>query len=219
MLKKIFTSFHKKTKRDYLQRMFNKKVHCMDVARKFSFHYWDGLRKYGFGGYKYIPGLLTPLAKKLVKSYKLKNNSSILEVGCGKGYLLYEIKKILPGITISGFDISGYALKNSKNEVKQYLFCHSAQKKYPFQKKKFDLVISLNTLHNLQIFDLLKAVKEIERVGKKKFIVVESYNNTRHLFNLQCWALTAESFFSSKEWVWLFKKFGYKGDYEFIYFE
>jgi hypothetical protein len=65
----------------------------------------------------------------------------------------------------------------------------------------------------------LKAVKEIERVGKKKFIVVESYNNTKQLFNLQCWALTAESFFSSKEWVWLFKKFGYKGDYEFIYFE
>jgi ubiquinone/menaquinone biosynthesis C-methylase UbiE len=219
MLKNIFTSFHKKTKRNYLERMVNKKVHCMNIARKFSFDYWDGLRKYGFGGYKYIPGLLTLIAKRLIKNYKLKNNSSILEVGCGKGYLLYEIKKILPGINISGFDISRYALKNSKIEVKQDLFYHSAQKKYPFRSKKFDLVISLNTLHNLKIFDLLKAVKEIERVGKKKFIVVESYKNVKHLFNLQCWALTAESFFSNKEWIWLFKKFGYKGDYEFIYFE
>lgn len=219
MLKRIFTTFHKRTKRDYLGRMFNKKIHCMNVARKFSFHYWDGLRKYGFGGYKYIPGLLAPLARKLIKSYKLNNNSSILEVGCGKGYLLYEIKKILPSIKISGFDISTYALENSKTEVKQHLFFHYAQKKYFFRDKQFDLVISLNTLHNLQIFDLLRAVKEIERVGKKKFIVVESYNNTKQLFNLQCWALTAESFFSSKEWVWLFKKFGYKGDYEFIYFE
>lgn len=219
MLKNIFTSFHKKTKRNYLERMVNKKVHCMNIARKFSFDYWDGLRKYGFGGYKYIPGLLTLIAKRLIKNYKLKNNSSILEVGCGKGYLIYEIKKILPGINISGFDISRYALKNSKIEVKQDLFYHSAQKKYPFRSKKFDLVISLNTLHNLKIFDLLKAVKEIERVGKKKFIVVESYKNVKHLFNLQCWALTAESFFSNKEWIWLFKKFGYKGDYEFIYFE
>jgi ubiquinone/menaquinone biosynthesis C-methylase UbiE len=219
MLKKIFTSFHKKTKRNYLERMVNKKIHCMNVARKFSFHYWDGLRKYGFGGYKYIPGFLAPIAKRLIKNYKLKNNSSILEVGCGKGYLLYEIKKILPGINISGFDISKYALKNSKIEVKEDLFYHYAQKKYPFRSKKFDLVISLNTLHNLKIFDLLKAVKEIERVGKKKFIVVESYKNAKHLFNLQCWALTAQSFFSNEEWIWLFKKFGYKGDYEFIYFE
>ena len=219
MLKKIFTAFHKKTKRDYLERMVNNKIHCMKIARKFSFDYWDGKRKYGFGGYKYIPGLLTPLAKKIIKNYKLNNNSSILEVGCGKGYLLYEIKNILPGIKISGFDISRYALKKSKNEIKQNLFYHSAQKKYPFRNNQFDLVISLNTLHNLQVFDLMKATKEIERVGKKKFIVVESYKNPKHLFNLQCWALTAESFFSNQEWVWLFKKFGYNGDYEFIYFE
>ena len=219
MQKKIFSSFHKKTKRNYVERMFNKKIICMNVARKFSFDYWDGLRKYGFGGNKYIPNLLTPVAKKIIKTYNLNNKSKILEVGCGKGYLLYEIKKILPNIKIYGFDISKYALKNSKSEVKKYLFHHLAQKKYKFEDKYFDLVISLNTLHNLQIFDLNKSLAEIERVGKKKFIVVESYKNTRQLFNLQCWALTCQSFFSYNEWKWLYKKLKYKGDFEFIYFD
>ena len=39
------------------------------------------------------------------------------------------------------------------------------------------------------------------------------------LFNLECWALTAESLFHTEEWIWLYKEFGYNGDYEFIYFE
>ena len=42
--------------------------------------------------------------------------------------------------------------------------------------------------------------------------------NEKELFNLQCWALTCQSFFSKDEWIWIFDEFGYKGDYEFIYF-
>ena len=216
---KIFTPFHKKTRRKYIERMVQNKIFCMKKARKFEKDYWDGPRNYGYGGYKYIPGLITPIAKKIIKKFKLTNNSKILDVGCGKGFLLYEIKKILPNIFIRGFDISKYGIKNSKKEIRKYLYIRDVRKKIPYSENFFDLVLSFNCLHNLEIFDLKKSLREINRVGKKKFIVVESYRNVDELFNLQCWALTANAFFSKKEWINIFKEFKYNGDYEFIYFE
>jgi hypothetical protein len=81
------------------------------------------------------------------------------------------------------------------------------------------LVISLGALHNLRLFELQRALREIERVGRQKYVMVESYRNEAEQFNLQCWALTAESFFDTAEWIWLYNLFGYTGDYEFIYFE
>ncbi len=217
--KQFITNIHQSTKRNYLERMINKKVFCMKIAKKYGKDYWDGSRKYGYGGFKYIPGRLTPVAKKLIKNYNLNNKSKILDVGCGKGYLLYEIKKIIPGAKIVGIDISKYALKNSKKEIKNYLFKSKAQEKYKYKSKYFDLVISMGTLHNLGISDLKKSVSEIERVGKKKYIMVESFRNDQELFNLQCWALTCETFLKPSEWIWLLKNFGYSGDYEFIYFK
>jgi ubiquinone/menaquinone biosynthesis C-methylase UbiE len=139
-------------------------------------------------------------------------------VGCGKGYLLYEIKKILPKINIYGFDISSYAIKNSKKEIKKYLFKFDARKKFPFQNNYFDLAISFGTLHNFKLPDLKKSVKEIQRVSKKKYIMVESFRNDQELFNLQCWALTCQTFFSVSEWIWFYNYLGYTGDYEFIFF-
>lgn len=216
---KIFSDFHKKTKRNYIQRMNNNKVYSMKIARKYGKDYWDGERRFGFGGYKYIPGLLLPMANKIIKKFKLTNKSKILDVGCGKGYLLFELKKILPEIEVTGFDISLYAIKNSKKEIKKNLFVHDAKNNYPFKDKEFDLVISFNTLHNLFVYDLQNAVKEINRVSKNSFIVVESYKNVKQLFNLQCWALTANAFFSKEEWIWILKKFDFKGFYELIYFD
>lgn len=99
------------------------------------------------------------------------------------------------------------------------MFNHRAQDVYPYQDQYFDLVISLNTFHNLRIFELKKGLQELMRVAKHQYLVVESYRNEQELFNLECWALTAESFFDHDEWVWLFKEFGYTGDFEFIYFE
>ena len=96
---------------------------------------------------------------------------------------------------------------------------HRAQEPYGFGDKEFDLVISLNTLHNLTLPELQTALSEIERVGRNKYVTMESYRNELELFNLECWALTAESFFRPEEWVWLFERLGYTGDYEFIYFE
>ena len=217
-LKKIITSLHTATKRNYISRMNDEKVKCMKRANKFDYNYWDGNRRYGYGGYRYIPGRWSLVAKKFIKDYKLKSNSKILDVGCGKGFLLKEIKNILPGIKIKGFDISKYALKKSHPDIKNFLFYHDARKKFPFRKRYFDLVISINTLHNLNLYDLSSALKECQRVSKNKYIAVESYRDEQELFNLQCWALTCKSFFSPEEWKWIFKKNNYNGDFEFIYF-
>lgn len=220
MTKKNFiSSLHNSTKRDYLKRMINNKVKCMRVAKKYEFDYWDGNRKYGYGGYKYIPGRWRKVAKKIIKEYKLKKGSKILDVGCGKGYLLYEMMLIQPGLKIYGIDISKHAIKDSFHLKNLFLTKADARKKLPYKNKNFDLAISLATLHNFELPDLSMAIKEIERVAKKKYIMVESYRSDQELFNLQCWALTCSTFLNEKEWVYLFKTLKYKGDYEFIYFK
>ena len=214
----IVTSLHKKTKRDYIYRMQDEKIKCSKIARQYGKDYWDGNRRYGYGGYRY-DGRWEVVARKLINHYHLPQNAKILDVGCGKGYLLYEFKKLLPQATVAGFDLSQYGLDNAKEEIKPYVFLHNAQEPYPYKNKEFDLVISITTVHNLYINELKEALREIERVGKNKYLAVESYRNVDELFNLQCWALTCNAFFSDKEWIWLFKEFGYTGDYEFIYFE
>jgi|TARA_B100000959_G_scaffold251465_1_gene280775 ubiquinone/menaquinone biosynthesis C-methylase UbiE len=218
-LVKYVTSLHQSTNREYIKRMVDGKVNCMLKAKEYEFDYWDGSRRYGYGGYKYMPGRWKQVAELLIKNYNLTNNSSVLDVGCGKGFLLYEMKLLLPNLKISGFDISKHGIEHAKEEIKKYLFIHRAQKPYPFKNKEFDLVISLGCLHNLKVFELEIALKEIERVGKQGYIMLESYRSEKELFNLQCWALTCESFFNHKEWVWIYNHFGYTGDYEFIYFE
>jgi ubiquinone/menaquinone biosynthesis C-methylase UbiE len=215
----IVTPLHRATKRDYLARMTDNKVECMIKAKEYEFDYWDGDRRYGYGGYRFLQGRWTPVAQALVDIYGLQRDAKILDVGCGKGYLLYELKKLLPDAEIAGFDISRHGLADAKSEVRPHLFCYRAQDRYPFGDKHFDLVISLTCLHNLRIFDLQTALQEIERVGKHGFIMVESYRNELEQFNLQCWALTCEAFFDTASWIWLFNHFGYTGDYEFIYFE
>jgi SAM-dependent methyltransferase len=215
----IVTPLHQLTKRDYLSRMNDDKVHCMLKAKEYEFDYWDGARRYGYGGYRYIPGRWAPAARSLIETYGLKDGAKILDVGCGKAFLLHELKQLLPRARVAGFDISVHGLIGATEEVRPELFRHRAQDLYPFGDQHFDLVISLGALHNLRIFDLRQALCEIERVGRNKYIMVESYRNEQELFNLECWALTCESFFHVSEWIWLYQHFGYTGDYEFIYFE
>jgi SAM-dependent methyltransferase len=214
----VVTPLHKKTQRDYVGRMVDNKVHCMKVARQYERDYWDGDRRYGYGGYRY-DGRWAAVAGRLADLYRLPPDAKILDAGCGKAFLLYEFTRLLPKCEVMGFDISAHGLADSKEEVRGRLSRRRVQDPFPYADKQFDLVISLTTLHNLAVYELEPALREIERVGKNKYLCVESYRNELELFNLQCWALTCESFFTPKEWAWLFDKFGYTGDYEFIYFE
>jgi ubiquinone/menaquinone biosynthesis C-methylase UbiE len=198
--------------------MQDDKVTCMQVARRYDGDYWDGDRRFGYGGYRY-DGRWKVVAERLVEAYALREDAAILDVGCGKGFLLYELKQLLPRARVTGFDISSYAIAHAREEIRDRLFVHRAQDPYPFGDREFDLVISLTTLHNLQLPELRTALGEMERVGRNGYLVVEGYRNERELFNLQCWALTCAAFFTPGEWTWLFSQFGYNGDYEFIYFE
>lgn len=215
----IVTPLHQATKRDYLARMNDNKVECMIKAKEYEYDYWDGDRRYGYGGYKYMPGRWKPVAEALIAHYNLKPGDRVLDVGCGKAYLLYEMQQLMPELDLTGFDISQHGLADKHPEFKGTLFNYRAQDSYPFGDNAFDLVISLGCLHNLRLFELKSALAEIERVGKQGYIMLESYRNEQEMFNLECWALTAESLFDTAEWIWLYRHFGYSGDYEFIYFE
>lgn len=218
-LRSFVTSLHRQSRRDYLQRMTDDKVSCMRKAKEYGADYWDGERRYGYGGYRYIPGRWKPVAEAMIATYGLRPGDTVLDVGCGKGYLLHEMQLLIPDLHLVGFDASEYALANAHPDLRGRLFPHRAQDAYPFGDQEVDLVVSMACLHNLRIFELSTALAEIERVGRKRYVMVESFRNEQELFNLQCWALTAESFFDSEEWVWLFRHFRYTGDYEFIYFE
>ena len=214
----LATPLHKKTKRDVVARMVDDKVTCMLKAKEYEFDYWDGDRRFGYGGYKY-DGRWKPVAQQFIDHYKLKPNAKILDVGCGKAFLLHEIKLLLPDAEVIGFDISRHGLADAPEAIRPHLMRYRAQDRYPWGDKSFDLVISRGCLHNLRVFELQTALHEIERVGKQKYVMLESYRNEQELFNLECWALTCESFFDTAEWIWLYEHFGYTGDYEFIYFE
>ena len=218
-LVQFVTPLHQATSRSYIDRMVDDKVHCMLKAKEYESDYWDGHRRYGYGGYKYMAGWWKPVAEALIEKYKLTNDSSVLDVGCGKAFLLYELNLLLPELRVEGFDISQHGLASAKEEIRSSLFSHRAQDSYPYEDDTFDLVISLGCFHNLRIFELETALAEVERVGKQGYVMLESYRNELEQFNLQCWALTCESFFDSKEWCWIYDHFGYTGDYEFIYFE
>ena len=218
-LRNFATSLHQATRRDYLARMVDDKVTCMQIAKRYDEQYWDGDRRFGYGGHRYMPGRWRSAAEAIIRTYHLGPGSKVLDVGCGKGFLLHEMLLLEPMLRIVGMDISEHALTGATDLVKPHLRIQQAQTEYPFSDNEFDLVISLGTLHNLRLFELKVALSELERVGRQGYVMLESYRNEQELFNLQCWALTCESFFDLDEWIWLYQEFGYSGDYEFIYFE
>ena len=215
----FITGLHTATKRNYVQRVIDyDKAECAEVACKFGYDYWDGDRKYGFGGYRY-DGRWRAVAEEMVRHYGLKPGDSILDVGCGKGFLLYEFTQLLPGCKIQGIDISDYAIEHAKEEVRGHLQVGNAVK-LPYADRSFDFVVSITSLHNLYNFELQAALQEMQRVARgPKYLTVESYRNEREKANLLYWQLTCRAFMTPQEWQWAFAQAGYDGDYGFIFFE
>jgi len=210
---------HKSTPRDYISRVTQRdKAEVAELALKWDYDYWDGSRDSGYGGYKY-DGRWRKVADLIIETYGIKPGMRILDVGSGKGFLLHDFMESCPGVLVSGIDKSVYGVKNSIESVKDYCQVGTADK-LPFKDNHFDLVVSINTLHNLYNYELYSALKEIERVScGNKYICVESYTNEREKVNLMYWQLTCRVFHTPLEWEFLFKQAGYKGDYEFIIFE
>lgn len=215
----LIAPIHQRTKRNYSERGFRPdKAACATVAKRFGQEYWDGDRKYGYGGYR-DDGRWRPFAERLVRHYHLGTGSSILDVGCGKGYLLYAFTQIISHAVVGGIDISEYAIDHAREEVKASVRVGRATE-LPYEDRSVDLVVSINTLHNLYNYELRRALQEIERVARAhKYIAVDAYRTEQEKLNLLNWQLTCEAFYTPEEWKWFFKESGYTGDYDFVFYE
>ena len=198
-----------KIKRNVNQRLKKTKYH-IKISKKFGKDYFDGERKYGYGGYKY-DGRWKPVAKRIVSHFNLKSGSKVLDIGCGKGFLVKDL--LDRGIDAYGLDISSYALKNCEKSVSSKLYKGDA-KKLNFSNNFFDAVVSINCIHNLKKKNCIKALMEIERVSKgKSFVQVDCYENEREKKSFLNWVLTAETYGYPNEWFEIFEKAKYRGDW------
>lgn len=203
---------HPKTVRDYDKRAREKTPEIIRIAKQFGTDFFDGDRKCGYGGYKY-DGRWKSVAKRMKDSYKLPDNAAILDIGCAKGFLLHDFMELIPNCSVAGIDVSEYAIENGMPSVKPYLKVANAER-LPYLDKSFDLVISINSIHNLHQERLKKALKEVERVSRgHSYITVDAWRNEEERENLYKWVLTAETMMHVDDWKKLFKEVGYTGDY------
>lgn len=201
------------SKRDLAGRKSNITDEMRAIARQFGQDFFDGERLYGYGGFQYFPRFWQPVIPDFVEHFHLTQHSKILDVGCAKGFMLYDFTQLVPGIEVQGLDISDYAVENAKPEVKDKLQVGSAVS-LPYDDDSFDAVFSINTVHNLELDDCAKALQEIMRVSKgKAFITVDAYRNDEEKERMYAWNLTAKTIMHVDEWQAFFKKVGYSGDF------
>ena len=201
-----------RTKRDPKARADSKTEEDRRIARKFDKDFFDGDRKYGYGGYSYNPRFWQPVVPDFIEYYSLDNNCSLLDIGSGKGFMLRDFKEALPGLQIRGIDISEYAIQNSLDDIKDYQDVGDA-KDLPYEDDSFDLALSIVTLHNLPREECAQSLKEIARVSKNSFITLDAYSNDEEKSAMNDWNLTALTVMHVEEWKSFFEESGYTGDY------
>ena len=201
------------TKRNLDKRKTQKSSKSIEIARRFGRDFFDGDKQYGYGGHYYNEKFWSGVVDDFIERYKLTNQSNILDVGCAKGFMLYDFKKKLPNLKVTGIDISEYAVSNGKEELKKFLKVGNA-KKLDFNDNSFDLVIAINTIHNLEEDDCATALREIQRVTKKNaYVVLDAYSNEIEREKMFSWNLTGKTIKHKDEWKFFFKKNNYLGDY------
>ncbi len=184
-----------------------------EIARQFDKEYFDGNRLYGYGGYYYHPRFWQGTVKRFRDYYRLAEDASVLDVGCGKGFMLHDFKELMSNLTVAGIEISEYAIEHAIETVKPFLRTGNA-KGLPYEDNSFDLVISINTIHNLPLEECKRALREIERVTRKyAFITVDAWRTEQEQERLMKWNLTALSYMHVDDWKKLFAEGGYTGDY------
>ncbi len=202
-----------KVTRNLTARLEAKTEEARAIGRQFAYDYFDGDRKHGYGGFTYQERFWKPVIPDIISHFKLSNESRVLDVGCAKGFFLHDLQLALPGVEVRGIDISEYAIENSIESVRSNVSVGDARD-LKFEDDSFDLVISINTVHNLDRQDCAKALTEIQRVsGGKSFITVDAYRNELERERMEAWNLTALTMMSVSEWKEFFKEVGYDGDY------
>ena len=205
-----------KAKRNLEQRAAEKTDEERSIARQFGKDFFDGDRRYGYGGYSYHSRFWEPVIPTFKEFYNLTAESRVLDVGCGKGFMLYDFAQLIPEIMVAGIDISEYAIANAKEEVKPFVKVGDARE-LPFENDSFDLVISITTVHNLEREGCKKSLQELERVSSGgKFITVDAYFNDEEKKRMDMWNLTALTYMHTDEWKDFFEEAGYTGDYHWF---
>ena len=202
-----------KTKRNLDERLSSKTEEDRTIARQFGREFFDGDRSQGYGGFRYMPRFWQPVIPTFKEYWQLDGTSSVLDVGCAKGFMLHDLAEMIPGITVKGVDLSSYAIEHAMDDLKPHLKVANATQ-LPFADKSFDVVISINTVHNLDRDDCGRALQEIERVSRgKSFITVDAFRNAEEEERMFAWNLTAKTIMSVDEWIQFFKEIGYTGDF------
>lgn len=203
---------HPRTVRDYDKRGREKTPEIIKLAKQFGQDFFDGDRKCGYGGYRY-DGRWKSVVRRMKDFYGLPDNAAILDIGCGKGFMLNDFKELMPGAELAGVDVSEYAIANAMPSVKPLLKVASGEK-LPYPDKSFDLVISINSIHNLPLERLKTSLREIQRVCRgDSYITIDAWRNETERENLFKWVLTAETMMHVDDWKKLFAETGYTGDY------
>lgn len=203
-----------RSKRDVSERGQEKTIEDREIARRFDKDFFDGSRKTGYGGYNYSPRFFQPVVPDFIEHFSLKSGDSILDVGCAKGFMLYDFLQINPKFKVAGIDISEYAIKNALEEVKPFVRVADARE-LPFPDHSFDLSISITTVHNFEGEDLKRSLLELQRVSKnnRSFITVDAYRNDEEKKRMEAWNLTAKTMMHVDEWKEYFFQIGYEGDF------
>jgi len=201
------------SKRDLTKRAGERTEEDRQIARRFDGQFFDGERRHGYGGFQYHSRFWQPVISTFKERYNLTSESKILDVGCAKGFMLYDFLQLIPGIGVSGIDISEYAISHAKEEIKENVQVADARE-LPFEDSSFDLAISVTTLHNLKREDCKKGLQELERVSRGgKFITMDAYRNDEEKERMGMWNLTALTYMHVKEWKEFFYEARYTGDY------
>jgi ubiquinone/menaquinone biosynthesis C-methylase UbiE len=202
-----------KTKRDIAKRGESKTPEIIRIAREYGEEFFDGDRKYGYGGYRY-DGRWIPVAKDIVEHYKLKAGDRVLDIGCAKGFLLKDLLQVCPGLIVEGIDVSEYAIEHVEPEVKDFVRVQNATDLSEYSDGYFAAVLAINTIHNLPKEQLLATLKEIQRISSgNAYVQVDSYLTPEGKELFESWVLTAEYHDYPDGWIELFKKAGYTGGY------
>lgn len=202
-----------RTKRDVKERGAEKSEEDRAIARKFGKDFFDGDRRHGYGGFSYQSRFWQPVVPTFQEHFNLTNTSSVLDVGCAKGFMLHDFCEIIPGIKVHGVDVSEYAIENTIEDMRPFTQVGDARE-LPFEDNAFDVTICINTVHNLERDECAKALQEIERVSRiGSYITVDAYRDDEEKERMYLWNLTAKTIMHVDEWKSFFNEIGYTGDY------